>query len=290
MAHKITRFALTELYNKPHLITESSLLPILEYVDLRNMQDYKYEEWEDDDEDKEDDRPSPLIDGVGIIKIHGSLSYRPRMTMCGELGASYQGIIQQAQMLIDAGASAILLDVNSGGGEAYSCFSTANLLRKMCDDADVRLCSYVDGTSASAAYALACVADEVVAHENAGVGSIGCLIALLNDSEALKKEGYKRQFISFPKDKVPFNEEGEFTDKFIQRLEKDVKELAEGFFEHVSMHTGLSVEEIVAMDAQVFSAKEALSLGLINKIMTQQEFSDYFAKEYMKPKQMRSLI
>ena len=286
MAHKITRFALTELYNKPHLITETALLPILDYVDMRNLQDFKFEEGEYE----EDSERSELIDGVGIIKIHGSLSYRPLMTMCGAVGTSYQGLIPEVDYLISKGATTLLFDVNSGGGEAYSCFTTATEIRQMCDANDVKLIAYVDGMAASAAYALACVADEVVAHSNASVGSIGCLIALYNDTEALKKEGYERKFISFPKDKVPFDDEGKFTDKFISRLNKSVTELGMEFFEHVSAYTGLSIEQITALDAQVFSAKEAKEHGLINKIMSQKEFSDYVGNEYMKPKQNRSFI
>lgn len=284
MAHKITRFALTELYNKPHLTTADALLPILEYVDMRNLESFKYEEHEDDEEESEK-KPPKLYDGVGVIKIHGSLTYRTVVTMCGDVGTSYQSILQQADELIGAGASTIVLGVNSGGGEAYSCFTTANELRRRCDEADVKLVAMVDGMSASAAYALACVADEVIAHPNASIGSIGCLICVFNDSEHLKKEGIERTFISYPSDKVPFDKDGKFTEKFTSRLEKSVKELALEFFDHVSAHTSLSVEEIENLEAQVFSAKESLEIGLVNKIMDQREFGEYIAANYTKPKQ-----
>ena len=83
MTHKLTRFALTELYNKPHLVTEASLLPILDYVDMRNLENCKFEEWdEEDDEDKEKYNPE-VVNGVAVTKLHGSLSYRPRQTMGG---------------------------------------------------------------------------------------------------------------------------------------------------------------------------------------------------------------
>lgn len=283
MPRKLTRFALTELYDKPHLVVESALLPILEYVDMRNLDTFKFEEYEDDEEGVCDKQPE-LYDGVGVIKIHGSLSYRPVQTMCGTVGSSYQGILAQTDDLISAGASTIVLDINSGGGEAYACFTTANEMRKRCDESGVKLVATVDGMSASAAYALSCVADEVIVHPNAQVGSIGCVIALMNNSEYLKKEGIERTFISYPKDKVPFDKEGKFTEKFTSRLEKSVKELAVEFFEHVSTHTGLSAEELENLDGQVFSAKEALDIGLVNKIMDQRELSEYIAANYMKPK------
>ena len=284
MAHKLVKFALTELYNKPHLITEQSILPILDYVDMRNLGEFHLQEDIDEDEyDEEMPRKLPhMIAGeIGVIKIHGSLTYRKQYTMCGAVGTSYQGLLESVDEFIEAGAKTIVLDVNSGGGEAYSCFSTADEMRRRVDEAGVKLVAMVDGMSCSAAYALACVADEVIAHPNASVGSIGCLICLYNDSEALKKEGYERKFISFPKDKVPFAEDGKFTDKFISRLEKDVKTLAVDFFDHVSKYTGLSTDGIEALEAQVFNAKEALEIGLVNKVMTQQEFSEYIKNNYL---------
>jgi len=282
MAHKLTKFALTELYNKPHLVTEASLLPILDYVDMRNLENFKFEEWDGEDEDDEDKKHKPeVVNGVAVIKIHGSLSYRPRQTMCGVLGTSYQGLLKEFDAAIESGAKTIVFDVNSGGGEAYSCFSTANEIRRRADEAGVNLISFVDGSSCSAAYAIPVVSDAIIAHPNAGVGSIGVLICLMDDSEAMKKEGYKRKFIAYPKDKVPYGEDGQFTDKFIGRLEKEVKELAYEFAEHVSKYTGLPTEEILSLDAQVFTAKEALSLGLINGIMDQHEFSKYVAENFM---------
>ena len=63
--------------------------------------------------------------------------------------------------------------------------------------------------------------------------------------------------------------------------EKEVKDLANEFANHVSEYTGLSTEEVLSLDAQVFTAKEALSLGLINGIMDQHEFSKYVAENFM---------
>lgn len=273
MTHKLARFAMKEVYNTPLLVTEDAFRSIDNYLSKRNAEDFLFEYV--DDEDRESADESRLIGSVGVIDIRGSLTYRTMYSLCGAVGTSYQGILAEANELISQGAKTLLMVVDSGGGQAYSCFSTAKALRKLADDNNVSLLSMIDGCACSAAYALAVVADEVIAHPDSSVGSIGCLVSLCNDSKALAAEGIERKFISFPKNKVPLNDAGEFTDKFLARIEKSVTDLGKQFFNHVSEFSGVSEKDLLALDGQVFSAKEALDIGLINKIMTQQEFSDY---------------
>lgn len=277
MSHKLVRFALKEVYNTPLLVTEDSFRSIDNYLSRRNAEDFLFEQKEDDEEHRK--KKPEMYGKVGVLEISGSLTYRPVISMCGAVGTSYQGLLSDANELVSAGAETLLMVVDSGGGSAYSCFSTARSLRKLADDNGVSLIAMVDGSACSAAYALAVVADEVVAHPDASVGSIGCLVSLCNDSKALANEGIERKFVSFPKDKVPLNDAGEFTEKFMARIEKSVKTLGEQFFKHVSEFSGISEEAILALDGQVFSAQEALDIGLINKIMTQDEFSNYLSNK-----------
>ena len=109
------------------------------------------------------------------------------------------------------------------------------------------------------------------------VGSIGVLIQLVNDSEALKKAGYERTFITAGADKVPFDAEGAFTDSFKERLQGQVDTLYEGFTAHVAEHRGLTVEAVKATEANVFLAQEAIDLGLADSIMTVEDFYTYLA-------------
>ena len=60
-------------------------------------------------------------------------------------------------------------------------------------------------------------------------------------------------------------------------MQKDVTDLGVKFAEHVSQYTGIPVDEIIGLDAEVFNAEEALKLGLVNKIMNHEQFSEYLA-------------
>jgi ClpP class serine protease len=274
--NKILRY--TEMvYKRPHLISQDAFSIISTYLDARNAGQLVKPEMVIAVEANEDSIKYDSKSKLGVIEIKGALTNQPVVTMCGEVGTSYESILAQAAEMVDAGVKTIILDVDSGGGEAYSCFSAANEFRKMCDENDVHVYAYVDGTAASAAYAWTCVADEVVAHPDADVGSIGVLIALMNNSKHLEQEGYTRTFISAGKEKIPFDKDGQFKDTFLADLQYKVDALYENFVSHVANYTGLSVEAIKATEAKTFMAKDALELGLVNQIMNKFEFMDFIA-------------
>lgn len=274
--NKVMRL-LEQIETQPHLITQQAFNSVMQYLDRRNegllaQLDADMPE-RDDGEDDDENYNSTLK--LGIINIHGTLTNKPIYGMCGEVGMSYQKMLEEAQELIGKGAKTIVLDVDSGGGQAFNCMIAAASLRKMCDEANVELISYVQSCGCSAAYALAVVADEVLCHPQGEVGSIGVLICLMNDSEYLKKNGFRRTFISAGKDKVPFDDDGEWKDSFLKDLEKKVDVLYKEFTEHVAAYTGLPEQEIIDTEANTYMAKEALNMGLINGIFTNEEFTKY---------------
>jgi len=272
MQRPVRRLA-TDLYNKPHLISAEAFSAITSYLDLRNSGMLAQVETVSADLDK----PSK-VGKIGLINIHGSLTNRPVESMCGATGASYAGLLSQMDDLINAGCKRIVFDISSGGGEAFNCFPTADAIRKMADDNDVYLISYVQDCAASAAYALCVLSDEVVCHPQGQVGSIGVLIALMNNSKQLEQAGITRTFVTAGANKIPFDANGDFRDEFIESLQESVNELYGEFVAHVAKYTGLSEEEIKSTEASMFRANKALSMGLINSIMTNEQFAEYLSQ------------
>lgn len=272
MQRPVRRLA-TDLYNKPHLISAEAFSAITSYLDLRNSGMLAQVETVSADLDK----PSK-VGKIGLINIHGSLTNRPVESMCGATGASYAGLLSQMDDLINAGCKRIVFDISSGGGEAFNCFPTADAIRKMADDNDVYLISYVQDCAASAAYALCVLSDEVVCHPQGQVGSIGVLIALMNNSKQLEQAGITRTFVTAGANKIPFDANGDFRDEFIESLQESVNELYGEFVAHVAKYTGLSEEEIRSTEASMFRANKALSMGLINSIMNNEQFAEYLSQ------------
>lgn len=275
-AHKLVKFT-HSLYSKPHLINQVAFNAVSTYLNQRNMMNPSQvvtleSEGEDKPDDLDDFDPNS---GVGVITIEGALSYKPIYGLCGEVGCSYTSLLDQAEDMIEAGAKTLVLNIDSGGGEGYGCMETANELRKMCDEAGVYLIAYNDGSVASAAYAIACAADEVISNPFADTGSIGVLVALMNDSKALEQEGYTRSFIYAGNKKIPYAEDGSWKESFLEDLQVKVDTLYSQFVDHVNKYTGIDTKVIRGFEAGMFSAPEALANGLINKIMTRSEFVEY---------------
>jgi ClpP class serine protease len=268
--HKLLRLT-ASLRNRPHLISKTAFQEVEAYLDARNAGMIDIE----GSKSTENKKDVPVAGDIGVITIRGPLTYRSTgwEGMCG--GFSYEMLLDQAEELIAAKAKTLVLDIDSGGGEAYGCFESVDELRKMCDAAGVRLVSYVDGSACSAAYAIACSCDEVIANPYADVGSIGVLICLYNDSKKLEQAGIQRTFVTDGSDKVPFADDGSWRDGFLEDMQKRVAELGDAFRAHVSNYTGLSTKDLKDTQARVYSAQDALSIGLVNKIMTRSEFVDY---------------
>lgn len=231
---------------------------------------YKFEE------DSGEVKTSP--ENYGVIKVEGPLTYRPESRMCAPDLTNYQELLKETEALIAEGKKQIFMIHNSPGGEAYMLFQTAKEIRKLADESGVELIGFVDGMAASASYGLLSVCHKVIANHGASIGSVGVVISLLNDSEKMKKEGYKRQFITAGASKVPFDSEGEFKEEFIDDLRAGVNELYEEFTSHVSEYReSMTIKDVKNTEAKVFRAKDALALGLIDEVMTISDFK----KTYM---------
>lgn len=263
----------SDLYNKPHLISAGAFDAITSYLALRNTGMLAQVETVSADLDKPE-----AVGKIGLINIHGSLTNKPVESLCGATGTSYAGLMESMAVLIDKGCDTVVFDISSGGGEAFNCFQTADAIRKMADDNGVYLISYVQDCAASAAYALCVMSDEVVAHPQGQVGSVGVLIALMNNSKAMEQAGLSRTFVTAGANKIPFDADGGFREEFLADLQTQVDELYGEFVAHVSKYTGLSVEEIKATEASMFRANKALSMGLINSIKTNEEFAQYLVE------------
>lgn len=269
--HSLHRL-LASLYNSPHLILESALPPIVDYLQARNS-DLQFAIV--DGAKKADKESLEEVQGIGEIKVDGPISYLPIQAMCAPEGTSYQGILEQANELIKMNCHTIIMTHSSPGGAAAHCFSTCQELRELCDDNNVRLISYIDTMAASASLALSVIADEVIIHPSASTGSVGCVVALMDMSKAYEKEGMKPVYISSTPGKTPFAEDGSFSADFLANMQEDVTRLGNQFAQHVSNYTGISFEDVIAMDAKMFHAEKALEVGLVNRIMDHKTFAKH---------------
>jgi ClpP class serine protease len=264
------------LVNTPHLIEQNAFNSIMEYVNQRIEGNVDITPQSNSDDGNYSHRYVSDT-ATGIMHINGPLTYRTSgwEAFCG--GTSYEMLKGQMEYFVESGAKTVAMMVDSGGGEAHGMMDSANYIRQLADDNGIKIIAYVDGMSASAAYGISCIADEIVMSFDSQVGSIGVLIQLMNNSKQLEKAGVERTFVTAGKDKVPFAADGSFTEGFISRLQTQVDKLYEGFTTHVATHRSLDVKAVQNTEANVFMSEEAISLGLADKVMTVEEFYNYLA-------------
>lgn len=278
---------LTKVFNKPLLITLEDLQPISDYLSnpervaslkFENNQDVapKLDNFNSEEAYKKavlshyDINPNTM---TGLLNVDGVLVNREGQlnSQCVEL-TSYQGLKKRFELQVAQGMKSCVLMISSGGGEAFGAWSTASYIKKVAKQNDIKITAYVNGSACSAAYVWAAVADEVVSHPMGHIGSIGVLIQLYNDSKMLENMGVSRSFVYAGGNKIPFDESGEFSSTFIEGLQKDVNKTYSKFVSHVVENRPMTEEEVIATNASVFDAEEALTLKLIDKIQELEDF------------------
>jgi ClpP class serine protease len=287
MAHELTRLR-SKLFNTPLLVDSKSFESVLNYVDKRCEGNTTVEK----KAESEFSMYSTLHyaeTNLGVIHISGPLTNKSTgwEALCG--GTSYESIKEDFEALLEEGVKTVAFMVESGGGEAYGMMDTGNYLRKLADENGVRIISYVDGLSASAAYGLTAISDEIISNKNSEIGSIGVLIRLMNDSKALEMKGYERTFISAGTEKIPFAADGSFRKEFLDDLQYKVDALYKDFTEYVAEHRNISLEAVRDTQANTFLAEDAIALGLADKVMTQEEFYSYLSGEAQNNKEGNSM-
>lgn len=217
--------------------------------------------------------PQPTNGSIAIIPVYGVLA--PRLNMMTEMsgGTTFEKLTAQVnECVANKAIKTIVLDVDSPGGNVAGATEFAKVLLKARTKKPI--IGQVQFTGASAAYwALACCT-AIHAAPSAVVGSIGVYTSHDDLSEALKMEGIKRTYLSAGDGKVDGNEAEPLSDEAAGRI----KALIDDAY-------GLMVNDIVKgrgqgmtpervrneWKAYLYPARDAMSLGLVDKIATLDE-------------------
>lgn len=273
--HKVERLS-RSILQQPQLISAEGFEEVKAYLDSRNHdEDFAIAARE---EAVDDFREMVSVEnGVAFIGISGPMSYRHSWinSLCGI--AAHQTVLGNVQAAVEQGAHTVVLDIDSPGGTAYGTFEYAQEVRSLCDQSGVKLLAYVDGTAASAAYAWACVADEIIANPMSKLGSIGVVISIINDLPKTINEGSEVIFVYSGDSKVPYDKEGKIRKEALEDMQVDVDDLYLEFIGHVDKFRPMTADQIMGTQAKMFRADKAVQMGLADKVMTGAEFMEYLA-------------
>ena len=199
---------------------------------------------------------SPWVEKqVGVIPINGVLMNEDSFFASWFGGTAYQHIRQQIEQFnADTEIKAILLDINSVGGDSAGCAELAEYINSI----EKPVIAYVSADCFSAAYYLASAAKQIISHRTGAVGSIGTLVVLE------KNEGEIFIFSSQSPAKVPDPTPDEGQAQIRSRLDS----LTNEFISDVAQFREKELDYVVENFGQgdVVSAKEALAKGMIDKV------------------------
>ena len=209
------------------------------------------------------DKPFAFQNGVAIIPIHGSLINR--FGQCYGYVTGYNFIRRQRDAaMADPDVTAIVYDVNSGGGEAAGCFELAD--ESFALRGTKPTISVVDSACYSAAYALASTSDQVVVTPTGGAGSVGVYTMHVDMSKMLEDWGLNITLIHAGEHKVDGHPYAELPEDVRADMQKSVDATYNKFVESVARNRNLSVEAVKDTQARCYSADDALALGLIDSV------------------------
>ncbi len=271
------------LDNTPHLMTPEAFIAAVKFLEVEpNAEAIKLASIANSESDNPNYNPDT---SVGVIYIEGSLTSQTEWYQKYFGGTSYESIQSQFEDLVESGAKVVVFWQNSGGGSAYRMMETGDYLRKLADDNSIEIISYTDGVNASASYGLSVIADTVIANPDAEVGSVGVVVRLRNINKAMKAAGVEDTYIHYGSQKIPYDKNGEWDKAFTDKIQANVDTLGDKFTAYVAKHRNTTVEAIKSLQAATFNSDEALSKGLIDRVMTHEEFYTYLADDVQKETQ-----
>ncbi|MCQ4680171.1 S49 family peptidase [Ralstonia pseudosolanacearum] len=211
---------------------------------------------------------------IAVIPIHGTL-VRRTVGLEAESGlASYTAIGEQLDAArADPGIAAILLDVDSPGGESSGVFDLADRIRAAA--AVKPVWAVANDMAFSAAYALASAATRVFVSRTGGVGSIGVIAMHVDQSVKDSRDGIRYTAVFAGARKNDLNPHAPITDEAQAQLQAEVSRIYGLFVATVAGYRGLSAEAVTATEAGLFFGPDAVTAGLADAVGT---FEDALAQ------------
>jgi capsid assembly protease len=211
-----------------------------------------------------------LIEGVACIPISGTLvqkngSLRPSSGMTG-----YDGIRQNLMVALgDDAVRAIVLDIDSPGGEVAGCFDLADAVfagRKV-----KPIWAILSESAYSAAYALASAASRIIVPRTGGTGSIGVIYMHVDMSKLLAKEGLTVTLLQYGARKADGADVLPLAPEAKQRFQADIDRMGDLFVATVARNRRLAASAVKAQEAGTFLGAAGIAAGLADAVMAPDE-------------------
>lgn len=225
-------------------------------------------------------RPGERMSGaIAVLPIFGTITPRANMMSSMSGGTSAEALASRFRALVaDSSVGSIILDVDSPGGAVSGIDELATEIYKARGQKPV--VAVANHLAASAAYWIATAADELVVSPSGEVGSIGVFAAHEDMSAYLEREGVRVNLISAGRFKVEGNPYEPLSDEARAAIQARVDDYYNMFTSAVARNRGVKASDVRGGfgEGRVVGAREAVSLGMADRVGTLEETIDRLAR------------
>jgi signal peptide peptidase SppA len=217
-------------------------------------------------------QPRNVRGGIAVLPLLGVIFQRTNLLTEFFGGTSLDRFARDFRLAVqNPGVSAIVLDVDSPGGEIFGTMEmAAEIFRAR---KEKKIIAIANSLMASAAYWIASAAAELVVTPSGQVGSIGVFALHMDFSKNLEMAGVKPTFISAGAFKTEGNELEPLGETARGALQKRINEYYDAFVRDVARQRGATPAQVRGGFGQgrVVGAAEARALGMVDRVATLDE-------------------
>ena len=209
-------------------------------------------------------------DGIAIVPIEGTLVHKSYGIDALSGLRSYTDIQAEIEdAATDPGVKAILLDIDSPGGERAGAFDAADTI--FAARSAKPLFAVANNDAFSAAYLLGSGAERIYVSRTSGAGSIGVIVSHLDVSGNDEKMGYKYTIIYAGSHKADLQSHAPLSKEARAVLEAEVARTYQLLVSSIARNRGLPEAAIRNTEAGLYFGNDALNAKLADRMGTRQD-------------------
>ncbi|MFT7565823.1 MAG: signal peptide peptidase SppA [Pseudoalteromonas distincta] len=212
------------------------------------------------------ERSYEIRDGLAVLPVSGTLLHKYGYIQPRSGATGYDGIIARLnEAIADPEVKAVMLDFDSPGGEAAGCFDATQMIRKMRDIKPIYALCY--DTMCSAAMALGSACTERWITQSGNAGSVGVVVAHANYDKHFENEGVEITLMHSGAHKIDGNPYESLSPEVKARIQAKLDKNRAQFSKIVADNIGMSVDAVMATEAQVYQGQEAVDIGFADRLV-----------------------
>jgi signal peptide peptidase SppA len=202
---------------------------------------------------------------VGVLRLNGAIGMSTGLRKGLSMAGSAEPI---SKLFADKTVAAVAVVINSPGGSPVQAGLMHDRIRALAKEKGIKVLTFAEDVAASGGYMLALAGDEIYAHENSIVGSIGVISAGFGFQGLIEKLGVERRVHTSGERKGmldPFKPEDPKDAAHLEELQREVHASFKAMV-RARREGKLKGDESDLFSGAFWTGARALELGLVDGV------------------------